>query len=143
MNRLGRPGAMIRRTVQSVALVLLLGGCGSEPAPSVDLVAVPTQTAPPLIDLGPLACPAALLEGVLVRHEEAGLAVQGDPNFPPTPVLWPHGWVARDMHDVRELLDAAGRVVGREGDFVSAGGGMNATDTAFVPCGPPEITPAG
>ena len=90
-----------------------------------------------------MACPAALLEGTLVRHEQAGLAVQGDPNFPPTPVMWPHGWVARDMDDVRELLDADGRVVGREGDFVSAGGGMNLADTAFVPCGPPEIRPGG
>jgi hypothetical protein len=133
---------MIRRTVHSVALALLVAGCAAAPVPSSELVPVPTQSPPPFLDLGPRACPTALLEGVLVRHDEAGMAVQGDPNFPPTPVMWPHGWAARDVEGVRDLLDADGRVVGREGDFVSAGGGMNAANTAFVPCGTPEITPA-
>lgn len=134
---------MTRRVAQFVALTFFLAACGAEPPAPANLVAVPTQTPPPLIDLGPQACPAALLEGMLVRHAEAGLAVEGDPNFPPTVVLWPHGWVARDVDGIRELLDSDGRVVGREGDFVSAGGGMNARDTAFIPCGSFEITPAG
>lgn len=143
MRRSHRPAAMTRFTVHSLALALILAGCAAEPVPSSEVVAVPTQTPPPFFDLGPRACPTALLEGVLVRHEEAGLAVQGDPNVPPTPVVWPHGWAARDVEDVRELLDADGRVVGREGDFVSAGGGMNAPGSAFVPCGDFELTPAG
>ena len=138
-----RPIPMVRSIAPYLALALVLAACSAEPSPPADLVPVPTQTPPPPFDLEPQACPAALLEGMLVRHDEAGLAVQGDPNFPATPVVWPHGWAARDVDGVRKLLDADGRVVGREGDFVSAGGGMNAPDTAFVPCGSLEITPAG
>ncbi len=104
---------------------------------------MPTQTPAPPLDLGPQACPAALLEGMLVRHDEAGLAVHGDPNFPATVVVWPHGWAAREVDGVRELLDANGRVVAREGDFVSAGGGSDSVRDWFHPCGEITFTPAG
>ena len=134
---------MIRFYAPLAVLTLALGACGAAPEPSAELIAVPTQTPGPPLDLGPQACPTALLEGTLVRHDEAGVAVQGDPNVPATPVVWPHGWAARDVEGVRELLDADGSVVAREGDFVSAGGGMDAADTAFLPCGDLEFTPAG
>jgi hypothetical protein len=134
---------MVRLVSALVALSLALVACAAAPEPSAEVIAVPTQTPGPPLDLGPQACPAALLEGMLVRHEEAGLAVQGDPNFSATLTVWPHGWAARDVDGVRELLDADGNVVARDGDFVSAGGGMDATDTAFVPCGEIEFTPAG
>jgi len=136
MRRAGRPTAVALRVATVTALMVLLGACSGEPAPSAELVAVPTQSPPPPFQLGPQACPAALLEGTLVRHEEAGLAVRADRNLPPTPVVWPHGWAARDVGGVRELLDADGRVVGREGDVVSAGGGAYAPRDWFHPCGP-------
>ena len=122
-------------------VVTLLASCAGEPPDPSELVAVPTQTPGPLLDLGPSACPAALLEGTLVRDDAVGLAVQGDPLFPPSVVVWPHGGVARDVDGVRELLDAGGRVVGREGDRFSAGGGFHPPDDWFYPCGDIEITP--
>jgi hypothetical protein len=133
---------MIGRLFVLAVLVAALGACAAGPAPPGELLPVPTQTPPPAIALGPEACPLALLEGRLVRHEELGVAVQGDPNFPPTIVVWPHGWAARDVDGTRELLDADGRVVAREGDLVSAGGGSYPPRDWFHPCGPIEFTPA-
>ena len=143
MRRPDRPSGMVRRFLPAFAVALAAAGCAVDPLPSGQPVAVPTQTPAPPLDLGPQACPAALLEGMLVRHDEAGLAVQGDPNFPATVVVWPHGWAARDVDGVRELLDADGRVVAREGDFVSAGGGSLPPRDWFHPCGPPDFAPAG
>jgi uncharacterized Zn-binding protein involved in type VI secretion len=138
------PAAIGRMLAGISALVIaVLVGCAADPAPATDLIAVPTQTPGPPIDLGPQACPTALLEGMLVRHDEAGVAVHGDPNFPPSVVAWPHGWAARDVDGVRELLDADGRVVAREGDFVSAGGGAFPPHDWFYPCGDIKVTPAG
>ena len=58
-----------------------------------------------------------------------------DPNFPPAIVIWPHGWVARDVGGVRELIDGSGRRVAIEGDRFSAGGGFNPPNDWFQPCG--------
>jgi hypothetical protein len=134
--------AVTGRILVLAVLVAALGACAATPAPAGELIPVPTQSPPPAIAIGPEACPTALLEGRLVRHEELGVAVQGDPNFPPSIVAWPHGWAARDVDGTRELLDADGRVVAREGDLVSAGGGSYPPRDWFHPCGPIEFTPA-
>jgi hypothetical protein len=131
----------MHRVLACSLVVLALAACGGDPAP-VDLVPIPTQTPGPLLNLGPAACPAALGEGTLVRHDEFGLAVQGDPLFPPFVVVWPNGWVARDVDGVRELLDGSGRVMGREGDHFSAGGGYYPPNDWFHPCGEMTFTPA-
>jgi len=52
-------------------------------------------------------------------------------------------YVNRRDGDVRELVDPTGDVVAREGDFVSAGGGMNGDDSAFIVCGPFTVEPPG
>jgi hypothetical protein len=142
MSPQGRPGAMTRRILVLLALATALGACAAAPTPSAELIPVPTQTPAPAFAFGPEACPQALLEGRLVRHDDLGVAVQGDPNFPPTIVAWPHGWAARDVDGTRELLDDDGRVVAREGDHVSAGGGSYPPRDWFHPCGPIEFTPA-
>ncbi|MGI8657545.1 MAG: hypothetical protein ACR2K4_02085 [Candidatus Limnocylindria bacterium] len=105
-------------------------------------MAGPTQE--PHIQLGvtPQACPGALLEGLLVRAELTGVAVAGDPNFPPVVVAWPHGWVAVDADGERLLLDGSRRVVARVGDAVSAGGGFGGPHDWFYPCGEMTFTPA-
>jgi hypothetical protein len=126
-----------------LALAMLAGAAGCvarEPSPSVELIPVPNQSRGPILQLGPPACPGALLEGTLVRHQEAGLAVQGDPQFPPHVVVWPHGWVAREADGVLEILDDLGRVIGREGDHFWAGGGYYPPNDWFHPCGQIEIT---
>lgn len=89
------------------------------------------------------SCPGALLEGTLVADDDAGFVVEPLEGSV-SPVIWPHGYVARDT-DPRELLDGAGTVVAREGDHFSGGGGwLGPTDAAgFTVCGGFDITPAG
>ena len=139
---------MIRFTIV-LGVALLASACDASPEPSGDggaragLVAVPTQEPRPPFEPEPQVCPMALLEGRLVPHPDFGVAVQGDPNFAPAVVVWPHGWTARDADGVRELLDADGNLVAREGDFVSAGGGAYPPRDWFHTCGPIEVRRAG
>jgi hypothetical protein len=127
--------------LRPLILVVIVAGCGGDPGSSAELIAVPTQSPAPLFEFGPQACPAALLEGTIVRHDEGGMAVQGDPLFPPSIVVWPHGYVARDVDGIRQLLDGSGAIVAREGDAFSAGGGFYPPDDRFIPCGPIELAP--
>jgi len=114
----------------------LLSSCADAP-PLADLIAVPTspQTG---FQIGPQACPAALLEGELVADDEFGFAVTHADGFTSS-VTWPHGYVARDA-DRRELLDGSGRVIAREGDHIALGGGEGAAGPGFVVCGDFEVT---
>lgn len=58
-------------------------------------------------------------------------------------VEWPDGWMVHTMDgDERALLDGTGSVVARAGQRAEIGGGMNSTDSAFVPCGPINFMPA-
>ena len=118
--------ALRRSTGSFLILTLLLGACAT-PLPFE-----PTAT--------PEACSAALLEGVLLRDDAAGFLVRHAEGFV-TPIVWPDGYSVRD-EDVLELLDPAGAVVAREGDSVSAGGGMIGNDEAFAVCGAFSVTPA-
>ncbi len=122
------------RSLLAVGLLLWVAACGAQPeANPGSLVPVPTQE--PQLPVGELACPGALLEGTLVAHPDAGLAVQGDPLFEPSVVVWPHGWVAVDADGARHLLDGTGRRVARVGDRMSAGGGFFPPNDWFHPCG--------
>ncbi len=129
------------RSLSFILLLLLaLTACGGQAStPAGALVPVPTQE--PRLDIGEVACPGALLEGTLVEHPDAGLAVQGDPAFEPSVVVWPHGWSAADVDGTRVLLDNAGRAVARVGEAVSAGGGFNPPNDWFYPCGPITFRP--
>jgi hypothetical protein len=88
-----------------------------------DLISIPT--APPLVpdQNGAVACHDALLSGRLVLHPEWGIGVGGGQGESLL-VFWPHGYVGRIAGDRIELLDGEGRVVGRTGDRIRAGGGM-------------------
>jgi hypothetical protein len=50
------------------------------------------------------------------------------------PTRWPQGWSVR--FNPTELVDAAGHLVAREGDELTAGGGFGLRATASSPCGP-------
>jgi hypothetical protein len=113
------------------ALLLLLVGAAACAIPT--LAPTPTESAE--------LCPAALLEGELIRDDGTGFLVRYDDGLV-VAVLWPDGYTVRDG-EVRELLDPQGQVVAREGDFISAGGGMAAGDEAFLVCGRFTVTPAG
>jgi len=127
----------------TLLLALVLVACAEQPRFSFELIAVPTQSPGPFLVTGPQECPAALLEGTLITHDQAGLAVQNDdPLIPPSAVIWPNGWAARDIGSTRELLDGNGTVVAREGDRVRAGGGYGPPDDSFTPCGDITFTHA-
>jgi len=129
------------RIAAACAIAVGVTSCTALP-PAIELIAVPTQSPVPVIELG-RGCPAALLAGTLVADDEAGFVVEPLEGHV-SAVIWPHGYVARDA-DPRELLDGAGSVVAREGDHFSGGGGwLGPTDEAgFTVCGGFTITPAG
>jgi len=128
------------RTALAVGVAVTLVSCTAL-LPANELIAVPTQS-PGLLSFE-VGCPVALLEGTLVADDDAGFVVEPLEGSV-SPVIWPHGYVARDT-DPRELLDGAGTVVAREGDHFSGGGGwLGPTDAAgFTVCGGFDITPAG
>jgi len=119
-----------------LVLVALSAAACAVPTPA-DLIPVPTSAPLPLF--GPLACHDALLEGELVADDEFGFVVAHSNG--PSPVTWPHGYVARDAPR-RELLDDSGRVVAREGDMVALGGGYVDGSPGFTVCGRFKVTPA-
>ena len=77
-----------------------------------------------------------------MADEAAGFVVRHADGFS-SPVVWPHGYVARDA-EPRELLDGSGRVVARDGDHFSGGGGWIGEPDAegFTVCGEFIVTPA-
>jgi hypothetical protein len=116
-----------------VVLALLLGACAGGPfADATPLPPDPSGTAE--------GCPAAQLEGELLRDDGDGFLVRHAEGFV-TPIVWPEGYSVRDG-ETRELIDPTGAVVAREGDSVSLGGGFTPNDTAFLVCGPFTVTPA-
>jgi hypothetical protein len=125
------------RIASLILAAVVLAGC-------IGPLADPGQSSPPNPGGGsqstPRACPGALLEGELLADDGDGFLVRHEEGFI-TPVVWPEGYTVRDG-DVRELVDAGGRVAAREGDFVSAGGGMIGNDEAFQVCGAFRVTPA-
>ena len=129
---------MLRLTLVAAVAIGVLASCAGGPAPD-DLIAVPTSP-PTGLQIGPQACPAALLEGELVADDEFGFTVTDADGFT-TPVTWPNGYVARDA-ERRVLLDGTGRVIAREGDHVALGGGQSAVGPGFVICGDFEVTPS-
>lgn len=83
-----------------------------------------------------VACMDALASGVLVADARWGIAL-GQTNAPTLQVIWPKGYVGRQVDGVVELLDEQGVVVGRVGEAVTIAGGMGAGD-AWWTCGPPN-----
>jgi hypothetical protein len=94
-------------------------------------IVIPTHEPPPVSD-SPLPCAASLIVGTLVRDETYGVVVDiGDQRIP---VVWPHGYYAREGPDGVEVVDREGRVRAVEREEVELGGGMNAADDQFLTC---------
>ena len=77
---------------------------------------------------------AALIEGVLVREEQSGVALQ-DRQGLVHQVIWPNGYSARDDIGRLVVLDASGNIVAHEGDRVSIGGGEIDAKGTWLGCG--------
>ena len=103
-------------------------------APSIEpsVVAIPTAEPP----AGEVACMDALLTGILVADEDAGVVVQAADGATII-VVWPNGWVAVDRDDQRVVLNDRGDPVAQVGDQVAIGGGLGAGDRWYT-CG--EVT---
>ena len=112
-------------------LAIVIAGCSS--APRFSPIAIPTSEPAPWFGLGHRDCPAALLQGVLARTPESVLGVAG-PDGIADPVRWPNGWFATDEATL-VLRDGHGYPVAREGEFISAGGGMDPQNRFFLVCG--------
>lgn len=90
---------------------------------------------------GCVGCPAALLEGDLVR-EGSTLVVQAE-NGATTAVQWPFGYSITSKGDLLVVTDLFGAVKAREGDHVRLGGGMvGENEEAFGVCGDYEVEPS-
>ena len=133
-------------SVVSVVAVVLLGACSPGPSatPSAAAIALPT------LDVGPaggtpMACAgiglAAVLHGRSLDPQVAWLESMLD-GAGRQDVIWPPGYTARFTPRL-EVLDAAGQVVIRDGDFVD-GGRVEGPDLLLMPpllafrldCGP-------
>jgi hypothetical protein len=115
-DRLGR--MRLRRLTELALASIVLAGCAG-----------PLRTGP---NAPQAACDAALLTGILARSGATGLGLQ-DPAGVVQPVVWPFGFrLGQDLTSAI-LLDATGREVAREGDYLEAGGSAGA-DGTFVIC---------
>ncbi|MDQ3938290.1 MAG: hypothetical protein M3253_06370, partial [Chloroflexota bacterium] len=94
----------------------------------------PVPTLGPVLSDTPPPCPAALLEGKIVAHEEWGVAVEDQVGGMVWQVFWPYGYTARVVEGRVTLLDEAGDVVAGEGDVVSVGGGEIGSTGAWRGC---------
>jgi hypothetical protein len=133
------------RTTRAVLVVLItataLVGCG-QGSPSASLgeasgtktttIALRTQEPQPAGTAQ--ACMAALIEGVLVRDVQSGVALQ-DPQGLVRQVIWPNGYSAREDSGPLIVLDASGNLVAHEGDRVSIGGGEIDAKGTWLGCG--------
>lgn len=90
--------------------------------------AVGLKTAPAVNTI----CMDALLGGTLTRHAQTGLGVTSA-DGQSTAVEWPFGYTSRQEGTKVALLDEAGKVVAREGDQISVGGGFG--DDMWHACG--------
>ncbi len=87
-------------------------------------------------------CPAALRAGFLVESDgELVTDPDGVPGGSVGRVIWqPWEYRVRAVGERLVVEDTSGNVIAREGDYVRLGGGMNATDDAFIVCGEFEVS---
>jgi hypothetical protein len=88
----------------------------------------------------PQACMDALIVGKLVKHAQSGLGITSA-DGQQTAVEWPFRYSAWVLNGRIVLLDETGKVVAREGDEITVGGGFGTQ--LWYACGPVMVTRAG
>ena len=116
----------MKRLLGITLVMAFVAGCSL--APSTNLKAAAAE---------PQACMDALLGGKLTRHAETGLGVTSADGTS-TAVEWPFGYTARNELGKLVLLDETGKVVAREGDEITVGGGFG--NTLWHACGGVSVT---
>ena len=124
-------GPRAGRVAASLLVLVVAAGCSVVAPP----VALRTAIAPSDI------CMMALMTGTLARNAETGLGVAG-PDAQSVGVEWPFGYAAGNELGKLVLVDASGRVLAREGDEISLGGGLGADDV-FIACGGVTVVKPG
>ena len=113
---------MIRIRWWAVAALVAVSACGPAPSEADRAASVGPEAVVLLTgQLNPVGCPAALIEGQLIRDANAGSAiVAGDILMR---IRWPIGYSGRRAAGEVEILDELGRAVARTGTHVRLGGG--------------------
>ena len=114
-----------------LAMAVMLAGCATSEPVDPGLIPLATSRA----GMFDSACPAALLEGMLIAHPATGSAIAGDPR--PIPIIWPFGFRGRRTGVVLEILDRSGAIVARSGESIRLSGGEITGDGQWSTCGPP------
>ncbi|HEY8237866.1 MAG TPA: hypothetical protein VIF63_00375 [Candidatus Limnocylindrales bacterium] len=127
------------RLVAASLVVVSVAACSTGAAPT----ATPALTAVPAFAIRaaaaqPQACMDALLGGKLTRNPGSGLGVTNGNEA--TVVEWPFRYSAREAEGRVLLIDETGKVVAREGDEITVGGGFG--NQFWHACGPVTVTKA-
>jgi hypothetical protein len=118
-----------------VALAVAACSTAASAAPTTPAVApFPLRTAP----VQPQACMDALIGGTLARNPASGLGIANADEA--TAVEWPFRYSARSELGRIVLVDETGKVVAREGDEITVGGGFG--NQFWHACAPVTVTRA-
>lgn len=109
----------MKRVATTVAMVLILGGCGTLGPPSVSLV---TRDGP---------CYVGATSGLLIADPTSGTAIIDDSNGP-MPVIWPQGWTGRRVGSEVQVFSPRGDLVYTTGQRVEFQGGL--ADGGWLVC---------
>ena len=140
--------ARIRPLIAALLLGVAIAACSGSPAASPTAPAA--SGGPGAATSGvfairsaafePDACMDALMGGTLARHALTGLGISSADGTQ-SAVEWPFRYSARVEFGRVILLDETGRVVAREGDEITVGGGFG--NQFWHACAPVTVTKAG
>jgi hypothetical protein len=129
------------RLLAGSVLLVVAAACSGAAAPSPS---TPAATAGQRFDIRsaavePQACMDALIGGTLARSAQSGLGITGA-DGKANAVEWPFRWTASIELGRVALRDETGKVVAREGDEITIGGGFG--NQLWYACAPLTVTKA-
>ena len=128
----------ISRLLAGFLIVIAVVACSLAASATPGTPATAAQALIRTAPVQPDACMDALLGGTLARNAQSGLGVNGEGEQ--MAVEWPFRYSARLVDGRLFLLDETGKVVGREGDEITVGGGFG--NQFWHACGPVTVTRA-
>lgn len=131
--------ALARRLMVVPLVIVAVAACSpaapASPSPAATAQAFQLRTAA----AKPQACMDALIGGKLARHARSGLGITAVDGVQ-TPVEWPFRYSAWLVDGRVVLHDETGKLVAREGDEITVGGGFG--DLLWYACAPVTVTRA-
>jgi hypothetical protein len=89
-----RPGALVAVSVVVAVVIVIVAWSAIGRPDDSDLVPLATDQPVVLSEDGSIFCLMASAEGTLAPHPTSGLGL-AHPDGDVSPIVWPHGWVAR------------------------------------------------